>query len=266
MNFNKTIVAAGALGVVIVAVFIAILFRVSPHVGSPLGGQTGSTQGTNATKLQAAKGDPVDIAMDFYNAWLSAAKTGSGKPYETGIATRPVLSPALTAKLGNAKSRPATDPDPVLCQMKVPDQLSSRTVYQEKDSAQVLITSKDKTQTAQAMVTLKPQDGGWYLDDITCSAGEVAPSAEFSFDREGFLLKSVPPPLNKKYWYVIYEDNGVKGQYAPLFLSKTSSCQSTDGAKSVCDAATFADAKKVHVYGQMTETGVDVTRIEFIKE
>lgn len=226
----------------------------------------GQQQNTDPNKIQASKGDPVDIAMDFYNAWLTALKTGTAKPYEAGLATRPVLSAGLKAKLSAAKTHAATDPDPVLCQVKVPDQISSRTIYQQKDSAQVLITSKDKTQTGQAVVTLKAQDGGWYMDDIACSAGEVAPVAEFSFDHEGFLLNSVPPPLNKKYWYVIYEDNGVKGQYAPLFLSKTSACQSVDGAKSVCDAKTFTDAKKVHVYGQMTETGVDVTRIEFIKE
>lgn len=265
MNFNKTIVVAGALGALVVAVFVAILFRVAPHMALPTG-MTGTTQETDATKLQASKGDPVDIVMDFYNAWLVAAKTGTMKPYEAGLTTRPVLSAALKAKLDSAKTHGATDPDPVLCQIKTPDQISSRTIYQQKDSAQVLITSKDKSQTAQAVVTLKPQDGGWYIDDISCSAGEGGPTAEFSFDHEGYLLKSVPPPLNKKYWYVIYEENGVKGQYAPLFLSKTSACQSVDGAKSVCDVATFTDAKKVHVYGQMTETGVDVTRIEFIKE
>lgn len=265
MNFNKTIVAAGALGLVVVVVFFAILFRGSSPMGLPAG-MTGAPQGGDATKVQVSKGDPVDITMDFYNAWLPLAKTGTTKPYDAGMTTRPVLSAALKAKLDAAKTHAATDPDPVLCQVKVPDQISSRTIYQQKDSAQVLITSKDKTQTGQAVVTLKAKDGGWYMDDIMCSAGEGGPTDEFSFNHEGYLLKSVPPPLNKKYWYVIYEDNGVKGQYAPLFLSKTSACQSVEGAKSVCDMATFADAKKVHVYGQMTETGVDVTRIEFIKE
>lgn len=265
MNFNKTIVVAGALGVVVVAVFLTILFRGAPHIGlTP--GATGTQQGTDATKVQAAKGDPVDVVMDFYNTWLTSAKTGSTKPYDEGLDARPVLSVALKAKLAAAKAKIATDGDPVLCQMKTPVQLTSRTIYKQKDSAQVLITSRDKTQTGEAVITLKAQDGGWYMDDITCSPGEGGPVEEFSFNHEGYLLKSVPPPLNKKYWYVIYEDEGVKGQYAPLFLSKTSACVSVDGAKSVCDQTSFTDAKKVHVYGQMTETGVDVTRIEFVKE
>jgi len=265
MNLNKIIVAAGALGVVVVAVFLAILFRGAPHIGS-LTGITGGSQGTDATKLQVSKDAPPDIVMDFVSAWLGSVKMGATKPYDDGIATRPILSAALKAKLATAKGHAATDPDPVLCQLKTPEKISSRTIYMQKDSAQILITAKDKTLTGEAVVTLKAQDGGWYIDDIACSAGEGGPTDEFSFNHEGYLLKSVPPPLNKKYWYVIYEDNGVKGQYAPLFLKKTSECQSVDGVKSVCDVATFTDAKKVHVYGQMTETGVDVTRVEFVKE
>ena len=265
MNVNKIIVAAGALGVVVVAIFLAMLFRGGSHAVA-LPGVTGRPQGADTTKLQVSKDAPPDIVMDFVSAWLGSVKVGATKPYDDGIATRPILSAALKAKLATAKGHTAADPDPVLCQLKTPEQISSRTIYMQKDSAQILITAKDKDLAGESVVTLRTQDGGWYIDDISCSNGEAGPTEEFSFNHEGFLLKSVPPPLNKKYWYVIYEDNGVKGQYAPLFLSKTSACQSIDGAKSVCDAATFADAKKVHVYGQMTETGVDVTRIEFVKE
>ena len=63
----------------------------------------------------------------------------------------------------------------------------------------------------------------------------------------GYLLKSVPPPLDSKHWYIIYEENNVKGNFEALFFDKESLCVSPDGKKTTCSTDTFVDATKVHV-------------------
>lgn len=257
-TWRKAIFVAGIVGLVVAIITLGLYFktyRTQKQVDQV-------TQGTT-TEQGVSTNDPVDVVMDFYTPWLQAMRSTSTDPYRSELTARPILSGALRTKLEASKGHAVTEPDPVLCQTTVPELITTKMVYKLPDSAQVLVMAKRKPE--QALVTLKHLSNGWYIDDIACSLGEFAPAQEFSFEQEGYLLKSVPPPLDSKHWYIIYEENNVKGNFEALFFDKESLCVSPDGKKTTCNTDTFVDATKVHVYGQALEAGIQVNRIEFVK-
>lgn len=212
--------------------------------------------------------DPADIVSDFYTQWLKAAQEpATANPNRSTLAKSPILSKALRTKIENAqKDLNATTTDPVLCQNTTPQNITIRDVYKNAQEAQLLVTSKDKRVTNEALVILKSLKGGWYIDDIQCSAGEVAPQKEFSFDNQGFLIKSsVPKPFDPKNWHLVFTENGEAGHVVPLFFSSSSQCTAQDGTQSVCNPSQFSETEKVSVQGQMTERGVDVVKLEVVK-
>src|SRR6185503_17605630 len=102
--------------------------------------------------------------------------------------------------------------DPILCQTVVPKDITIRSVYEQKDKAQMLVTSKDKNVQKQAVVTLNKSDDSWVINEIKCTDGEVAPVREFSFEQEGFLIKtSVPKPFNNQNWHIVFTQDGRAG-------------------------------------------------------
>jgi hypothetical protein len=115
-----------------------------------------------------------------------------------------------------------------------------------------------------AVVTLGGDTGEWLITDIRCAQGESGPEREFSFDREGHLLKSVPPPLNPDYWHLVFEENGINGHTAPLFFDESSTCVALDGTEATCNTDNFVDATKALVQGEMTESGVEVKRVTLL--
>jgi hypothetical protein len=204
----------------------------------------------------------VDIVHDLYGPWLKAAQSTTTNPYQEGLGKSPFLSKELRERL----EVPQGGLDPVLCQTVIPAKISMRTVYEGADKTEILVTAKKPaTSTEQAIFTLLPLDGGWYINSIRCSPGEFAPDSEFSFDREGQLMKKVSPPLDPQYWHLVFEEDGQTGHYAPLFFSTGSMCHALDGSTAVCNPDTFIEASKAHVQGQMTEKGVEVKRIELMK-
>jgi len=215
---------------------------------------------------QVSKLDTIDTIKDFYDQWLIAAKEpATADPDHMTLAKSEILSKTLREQLVGALKSLAT-PDPVLCQKVVPENITVRKVYENADKAQVLVMSRDMKVTEQAVVTLNKLNEGWYIDDIECSLGEFAPEREFSFEREGFLLKgSIPPPYDSKNWHLVFEENGEAGHAAPLFFNSESQCTGLDGSKSVCKPDQFTEAIKVSVHGQMSERGVSVKRLEFVK-
>lgn len=223
-------------------------------------------EATVEDKKQAVSlAQPVDIVLDFYAEWLDAVKSTSTNPYQLELHNRPILSGQLRDRLAESSTTESVTLDPVLCQTVVPEGTTGRVVFALEDKAQILIMSRDKSVYEQAIVTLNKLNDGWYIDNITCSPGEFAPDREFSFEHEGFLLKNVPPPLNPEYWYIVFEENNEKGHSAPLFFSSESTCIATDGNESTCDVGKFREATKAHIFGQMTERGVDVARIQFLE-
>lgn len=220
-----------------------------------------------AAEQQVSKLDAIDTAGDFYHEWLKAAQSPTtADPSLKTLAKSPILSEPLRERLVNAQKDSGATTDPVLCQTTVPEDISMRRVYMSEDEAQILVTSKDKNVTNQAFVILKSYNNGWYINDIQCSLGEFAPEREFSFEKEGYLLKgSIPKPYDPKNWHLVFEDSGEPGHVVPLFFDSESQCSSLDGSKSVCKPDQFTEATKVFVRSQMTERGANVKQLEFVK-
>ena len=217
-----------------------------------------------SSKQEVSRLDATDTAVGFYDKWLAAVESTETDPYKEDLAKSPILSKELKEKIKEAKKSESIDP--VLCQTKAPEDISTRRVSELEKEVQILITSKDKNVSEQTLVTLKKLNGGWYIDDISCSAGEVAPEREFSFEEEGFLLKdSIPAPFDSNNWHLVFEEDGVAGHVVPLIFDSESQCVDLDGNKAVCDSSRFVEATKVSIKGQMTERGANVKILEFVK-
>jgi hypothetical protein len=210
------------------------------------------------------KAVPRDIVLDFYGPWLDAVRSTSTDPYQLGLGEASIFSQAQRAKIAEAKNT-ASEIDPVTCQVSAPEKIITKVLYELEDKAQILVFAKDDDLKGQAVVTLNRLNEGWYIDDISCSAGEVPPDREFTFEKEGFLLKSVVAPLNPEYWHLIYEENGQLGNAVPLFFSGESTCADAEGNTETCDTTKFMETSKALIKGQMTESGVDVIQLEIVK-
>lgn len=219
-----------------------------------------------SSEQQVSKLDTIDTVVDFYHKWLKAAQSTETDPYKEGLAESSILSKALRSQLKEAQKNKDTTIDPVLCQTVTPESISTRNVNMVENNAQVLVMSRDKKVTEQALVTLVRYNDGWYIDSITCSGGEFEAEREFSFEREGYLLKgSMPAPYNSKIWHLVFEENGQQGHAAPLLFDSESQCTDLAGSKSTCNPDQFTEATKVFVRGQMTESGANVKQLEFVK-
>lgn len=237
----------GGVVVIIVVITIIVVFSVR--------------NGTNLAPQEVSMENPVDTALNFYEAWLSAAQATTTDPYQEGLAETPILSNELRTRLKNTEGQSDNELDPVLCQMTVPTRVAALPVYERDDEAQVVVMPREEGKTEQSVFTLLRHNGGWYINEIECSPGEFAPEREFSFETEGFLLKSVPPPLDPDYWYIVFEQNGEMGHTAKLFFDTDSVCVATDGSESACDSSQFVEPSKAYIQGQMTESGVEVKRL-----
>ncbi len=201
---------------------------------------------------QVSKGDSVDTVNDFY----AAPKADS-----------PILSKALRERLAVALADTTKTVDPITCQATAPTAITVRTLAEDAEKSQIIVSPKGGSATQVALVTLLRYNNGWYIDDITCSGGDIAPAAgEFSFEHEGFLLKaSVPKPFSTKNWHLVFEENGQAGHLAPLFFSSSSQCTGLDGKTAVCKPDQFKETTKVSVQGELSETGVTVKTLKFVK-
>ncbi len=211
--------------------------------------------------------DAVDTVGTFYDQWLKAVKEpGAAEPSRAELLKSPLLGKALKERLATESTANAS-PDPVLCQTKTPEKINTSRVFEEADKAQLLVMAREKNATEAAIVTLAKKDGAWYIDTIECSKGDIPPpQGEFSFEKEGFLLKaSVPKPYDPKNWHLVFEENGQKGHVVPLLFDAKSECTALDGKKAACKPAEFKEAAKVSIQGQMTERGATVKNLKFVK-
>lgn len=217
---------------------------------------------------QVSQFDTVDTVGSFYGDWLEAVKEPlSADPSAETLAKSPILSKVLREKIAEARANSETNLDPVLCQAEAPADISIRKVYEnEGEAAQILVTEKGNPTSTQALITLEWYKDGWFIKDIECSLGEVAPEREFSFEQTGFLLKdSIPSPFDSKNWHIIFEDNGVAGNVVPIFFDSKSECTALDGKIATCDPSKFSETSQVSVKGQMTERGATIQKLEFVK-
>ena len=249
---QKLVIGSAVVGVVLLAVLVGLFFRGGD---SPFGEPV----------QEVSTLDPIDTTLDFYDAWLRAVQSTTTDPYAEELHTTPILGHELRKHIADAEGRAAGELDPVLCQTKTPVEISGRPVYESEERAQVLVRSREKGWQEQAVVTLVRHNEGWYIGDISCSSGEVAPEREFDFEMEGFLLKSVEPPLDSQYWHLVFEQNGQQGHVVPLFFSAESRCTDADGNEGVCAPDTFIEPSRAMVRGAMTDAGVEVKRVEMVE-
>lgn len=240
---------------------LAVLFFgiMSDRSGSPMGADK------DLANQEVSNDDPFDIVFDFYSPWLEAVRSTTTDPYTLGLADNAFLSAGLRDTIKAAQGQVAELPDPVLCQTVPPEKITVRTVFEQENKTQLLVVAKDKAVTAQAVVDLLRLNDGWYIDAIACSLGEFAPEREFTFDTAGYLVKNVPEPRDSNYWHIIFEDAGVMGYIARLNFDETSMCIAANGEEAVCNQDNFTEPTKIHAYGQMSEVGVEVVKIEFLE-
>ena len=206
--------------------------------------------------------DPIDVVLDFYGDWLDAVRSTSTDPYQAGLTNEPLLSPTLQNKLDNPPAEQLKDP--VLCQDPIPTKIRSKRLYEKPDEVQFVVFSKEQPLAGQAIILARRLNDGWYIEDIECSR-EFDEPREFTFEYEGNLLKSVPPPYDPNYWHLVYSQDSVPGYAVPLFFSAESMCTDSNGTESICDENQFTETQKVMLHGNMTELGVDVMKLEFVE-
>lgn len=210
-------------------------------------------------------GDPINVTLDFYEAWLEAKTVGPNEPFARGLLEYQQVGPELRDKLSAFDGQlEASSTDPVLCQSSVPEGLRTLPVFQLEESAQIMVRSTTEGHVGQAIIDLEARDGLWRITDINCGNAEQGPQGEFSFDKGGFLLKQVPAPLNPEYWHLVFQEAGVLGHAVPLFIDAETVCVNKDGDEVACDDNVLKETAPAHVKGQMGEAGVDVARIEMV--
>lgn len=253
MNNKKIIIIAAA--VLVVGVILYALF-----------GNKNTGGGLSVTEVQAPTEAAFDVAMEFYNQWLSDTQSTTTDPIASGLINSPVLSDELRTMIQDKRTaRVDGDLEPVLCQATIPERVGGREVFALNTEAQVAVLARgfEVPSPYQALVTLTAVDGKWQISSINCTQGEVAPVREYDFERSGFLLKaSVPPPLNPEYWHLVYEEVGKPGHTLPLFFDAESICI-LGGVEAVCDPSQFMEASKVLLQADMLEAGADVRRVTF---
>ena len=210
--------------------------------------------------------DPFDVMLDFYDEWLLAASSTTTNPYDAGLHTAGLLTPAVQEKIQTLRMNEENLLDPVLCQPEPPVRIGAKELYNLNTEVQFMVLARGGEVKAanQAIVTLKAENGAWQITAIDCATGEIAPVRDFPFEQEGYILKSVPPPLNPEFWHLVFEQAGVMGHTVPLFFTNESVCIDVDGNESTCAVEQFKDATKVLVQADMTEAGAEVKRMHFL--
>lgn len=252
MNRNKFLPIALVIGVVVVIGLI---------IWQVMGGK-----GLFADPWKGMEGTSVEVALNFYESWLSARSTEGADPFANGLLDYPQVSQNLRDHLSTFEGKLGEEgmEDPVLCQTVIPGGLRTVPVYQQEESAQLIIRSSSKEQVGQALVTMAAKNGLWQITEISCGNAETGPQGEFSFDKAGFLLKQVPAPLDSNYWHLVFQEAGVLGHAVPLYIEETTVCAQKDGNEVACNDDFLKETIPARVKGELTETGVQVKRIELV--
>lgn len=254
MNNKKIITIAAAVVAAIAVVAVVI---------SQLNNQTDSEEVKDVVIPQE---DAFDVTMEFYKVWLADTQSTTTDPFQSGLINSTLLSAEVRTVIQDKKVTKAEgDLDPVFCQAAVPERMGGKEIFKEDTMAQILLFARglEIKSPYQSVVSLEAVEGKWQITKIECIQGEVAPEREYDFERTGFLLKSVLPPLNPDYWHLVYEENGKPGHALPLFFDAESICVNASGAEAVCDPNQFVEPSKVLLQADMLDNGADVRRVTF---
>lgn len=242
------------LAVVVVAI-IAVVFFIARDTSND----------NDSDQSGVPQEEAIDVVLGFYDNWLELQADTSMSPFDSEFFASSILSNDARTKIIEARSESA-EFDPITCQTGVvPERVRARVFPASETEAKILIESRvgEDTLPLMSFVTLTAVNGTWQIADIDCTAGDIAPDVEFNYDREGLLLKSVPPPFEAGQWHLVFEQDGQMGHVTPLFFSATTTCVSLDGVESICNPDTFTETARVVVKGGMTEVGAEVQRVEF---
>lgn len=222
-----------------------------------------STRSDDSVTQSAPEIDAVTTTLDFYEAWLALSR-GEADRFESELYASANLSKDARKAL-NAARTATPDTDPITCQATVPENFRTTPLGVADTEATMLVRSQTGSEVFpyMALVTLNAVKGAWQITSIECTQGDIAPIVEFTYEKEGLLLKSVPAPYKAGEWHLVFEQDGQFGYVTPLFFTATTKCIAIDGTESVCNPASFVETASARVLGEMTETGAVVERVEF---
>ena len=245
-----------------VFLIIGLIIMLAAIVWQVMGGKS-----LKGEKWTGVAGEPVSITLDFYEAWLQARAVDSSDAFSIDLLQFEQLGPVVRERANEFKDKIGEEGlmDPILCQTELPEGLRTLPVYIQDETAQILVMSTTKGHSGQAIVNMVAKNNLWQITDINCGNAETAPQGEFSFDKTGFLLKQVPAPLDSNYWHLVFEEAGVLGHAVPLFMNEETECIMKDGTITTCSDDVLKETIPARVYGEMSETGVQVKKIELVE-
>lgn len=246
---NKRKILLIGLAVVVVLISLVIAFK------------SGVMTFTKEDKVREIPA-PLDTTLDFYSDWLAMAKGTTTNPYDSELINNPILSPEVKQNLLTKRSE---TPDPFFCQNTIPEKIGAKLLFELPEKAEVIILNRTASSSepfSQAIITLEKGSTAWTITNISCSSGEVAPESEFSFEQDGYLLKSMQAPYVSGQWHLVFSQNGTMGYVAPLIFSTSSVCVAVDGTSGSCDLNAFTEMQTAKVTGNMLEEGAEVVRLE----
>jgi len=206
--------------------------------------------------------DPMDVTMELYGPWLAGLQSTSTEFNRAELLMAAPVAADLRDRL-QQQTQTQSALDPVLCQIVIPERIGTKSVFTNDFEAQVMVIARGTKVPEQAVVSLSAVDGKWMISDIACSRGELAPELEFTFEREGNLLReSLQPPLNNEQWHLIYTRDGIAGNAIPVSFDTNSICVLADGSEQVCVPEQLTEPMAVLLQGSMQEAGVLVEQMQ----
>jgi hypothetical protein len=208
--------------------------------------------------------DPLDVVLDFYGEWIDFIKSTSTNPYQSELMNNPVLTESVKQRLLEDKGN-GSDLDPFFCRMNTPERIGGKVLYSLENSAEIIIKDRRASSTepfSQAVVSMEVKDGVWQITKIVCNRGEIAPESEFSFEKDGYLIKSMQAPYVSGQWHLVYAEDGTMGYVAPLIFTASSTCTTQEGNTSTCTPDSITEGTAARVKAHMTEEGATVAVLE----
>ncbi len=219
----------------------------------------------DATVEQKVTIDSIEVASQFFNAWLEARQSTSTNPFDQNVAASEHITDDVRNYINGARDT-YTEKDPVLCLTQVPPRIGVRPVYEATTTAEVMVVPRKlETPVPQsAIVKLELIDKNWKIVNITCSNGEEAPVSEFSFERAGFATKTLPAPYASDTWHIVFtQDDGRIGA-TPLLFDGESLCAAADGTESYCTSDKLVEGGRIYIKSNLTETGALIKHLKIV--
>ncbi len=214
-------------------------------------------EGTNtSTSTPMVAIDAIETTNTFYNAWLSGRQSTTSNPYDMGLVDDASLTDEVRTYIRASKDT-YTENDPVLCLPMVPTRIGAKPVFEASTTAQIMVIPRKLTTPTpkSAIVDLELIDYVWKITKISCSNGEEAPVSEFSFEKAGFVTKTLPAPYTAGTWHIVFtQDDGRIGATRLLF-DANSRCTLADGVEGACNPDALTDGDRITIKSNLTEEG-----------